>query len=449
MNITIFGTGYVGLVTGSCFAAAGNNVVCVDVDRRRIDQLNAGEIPIYEPGLDTLIKQNSESGNLRFTTDNRLAVSHGVVQFIAVGTPANEDGSADLRYVVEVAEIIAAHMTEFKLVINKSTVPVGTAKLVTQTIGNLLKKNGTEINFDVVSNPEFLKEGSAINDFMKPDRIVVGTDSDHAYELIQELYSPFNRNHERIIRMDTLSAEMTKYAANAMLATKISFMNELANIAEIVGADIEKIRHGIGSDSRIGYHFIYPGCGYGGSCFPKDMQALTKTADQIGYQAELLQAVEAVNTRQKNRLFEKIKEFYGEGLTGKTLAIWGLSFKPNTNDMREAPSRTLIDALLQSGAKIQAYDPVAMHECQQHYGSKLDLLATKEAALRNADALVICTEWKQFWAPDFALIRNELKDSVIFDGRNLFEPNQVASHGITYHSIGRKVAVKQRPLDKR
>ena len=403
MQVTIFGTGYVGLVTGACLADVGHNVVCVDVDQAKIDALNSGVVPIYEPGLEELVKTNFESKRIRFTTDAQMAVLHGQIQFIAVGTPPDEDGSADLQYVLAVAKTIASHMDSYKVIVDKSTVPVGTADKVTAQIEATLASMNKSLSFDVASNPEFLKEGAAISDFMKPDRIVVGTDSDNVRSLMHELYAPFNRNHDRMVVMDVRSAELTKYAANAMLATKISFMNEMANLAERLGADVEEVRKGIGSDPRIGYDFIYPGCGFGGSCFPKDVQALAKTAEETDYQAELLKAVQCVNDRQKNRLYEKLEAYFEGDLKGKAFALWGLSFKPNTDDMREAPSRTLMEAIWRAGASVKAYDPEAMDECQRIYGARSDLhlMGTKEATLKNSDALLICTEWKQFRAPDF------------------------------------------------
>ncbi|MDP1788242.1 MULTISPECIES: UDP-glucose/GDP-mannose dehydrogenase family protein [Pseudomonadota] len=441
MKLSIFGTGYVGLVTGSCLAEVGHNVICVDIDQTKIDNLNKGVLPIWEQGLDAIVERNVGEGRLQFTTDVSIAVNHAEIQFIAVGTPPDEDGSADLQYVLAVAESIARNMQGYKVIINKSTVPVGTADKVQARVAQVLAEYGKQVPFDVVSNPEFLKEGAAVSDFLKPDRIIVGTQSIEARERMIEIYEPFNRNHERTIFMDVKSAELTKYAANAMLATKISFMNELANLAEILGADIEEVRKGIGADPRIGYHFIYPGCGYGGSCFPKDVQALERTATQFGYNAELLKAAEAVNNRQKTRLFEKLAKHFGGAnkLSGKTIAMWGLSFKPNTDDMREAPSRTLMEALWQSGAKVQAFDPAAMNECQRIYGRRddLTLMGTKEAALHNADALIIVTEWQQFRVPDIDLIKAELKNPVIFDGRNLFSPESMRRKGITYYSIGR------------
>jgi len=439
MKVTVFGSGYVGLVTGVCLAEVGNDVLCIDVDQQKIDNLNKGIIPIYEPGLDELVKDNQQSGRLKFTTDIQEAVSHGVFQFIAVGTPPDEDGAADLQYVLAVAKSIAENMNDYRIVIDKSTVPVGTADKVKETILQVQEKRGVAIDFDVVSNPEFLKEGAAINDFMKPDRIIVGTDNPRTAELIKALYAPFNRNHERIITMDVRSAELTKYAANAMLATKISFMNELANLAELLGADIEHVRNGIGSDSRIGYSFIYPGCGYGGSCFPKDVKALERTAKQMGYKAELLNAVENVNDRQKQVLFNKVFNHYKGDLQGKTFALWGLAFKPKTDDMREAASRVILEALINAGAAVRAFDPEAMDEAKRIYGDKqgLTLVKTAEEALLGANALIVVTEWKNFWSPDFDLIKNSLKDQVIFDGRNLYQPELLKKQGITYYAIGR------------
>ena len=441
MKITIFGTGYVGLVTGTCLAEVGNDVLCMDIDQGKIDSLNQGIIPIYEPGLEDLVKENHEAGRLRFTTDAKTAVEHGLFQFIAVGTPPDEDGSADLQYVLAVAKAIAEHMNEYRIVVDKSTVPVGTADKVKNLMQQTLVERGLDIEFDVVSNPEFLKEGAAIGDFMKPDRIVIGTDNPRTTELLKALYTPFNRSHERIIAMDVRSAELTKYAANAMLATKISFMNELANLAEHLSADIEHVRNGIGSDSRIGYHFIYPGCGYGGSCFPKDVKALERTAKELGYQAELLAAVERVNDRQKHVLFDKINKHYNGQLKGKAFALWGLSFKPKTDDMREAPSRVLLEALIDAGATVQAYDPEALAEAKRIYGDKTGLVLCKSQvqALDNADALCIVTEWKNFWSPDFGQLKLKLKDAVVFDGRNLYEPKQLTSAGLTYYCIGRPV----------
>lgn len=443
MKITIFGTGYVGLVTGTCLAEVGHQVLCVDVDADKITKLKQGVIPIFEPGLSNMVKENFENGHLNFTTDAKEAVEYGDLQFIAVGTPPDEDGSADLKYVLQVAETVATHMTKAKVVVTKSTVPVGTADKVAAKISETLESRNTDqesdLEFDVASNPEFLKEGAAVSDFMKPDRIVIGTNSERAKTLMRELYAPFNRNHDKLMFMDVRSAELTKYAANCMLATKISFMNEMANLAETLGADIEAVRKGIGSDPRIGYHFIYPGIGYGGSCFPKDVQALIHTADSLNNNSRLLEAVEDVNNRQKEVLFNKINKYFNGDLKGKTIAIWGLSFKPNTDDMREAPSRVLMEALWDTGAKVQAFDPEAMEETSRIYGNRPDLMLCekKEAALENADALAICTEWKYFRAPDFEEIKAQLNQSVIFDGRNMFEPEIVSSYGLEYVSIGR------------
>ena len=439
MKVTVFGSGYVGLVTGVCLAEVGNDVLCIDVDQQKIANLKQGIIPIYEPGLDALVKDNQQAGRLKFTTDIAEAVNHGVFQFIAVGTPPDEDGAADLQYVLAVAKSIAENMQDYRIVIDKSTVPVGTADKVKETILQVQAQRGVAIDFDVVSNPEFLKEGAAIADFMKPDRIIVGTDNPRTAELLKALYAPFNRSHERVIIMDVRSAELTKYAANAMLATKISFLNELANLAELLGADIEQVRNGIGSDSRIGYSFIYPGCGYGGSCFPKDVKALERTAQQMGYKAELLNAVENVNDRQKQVLFNKIIRHYHGDLQGKTFALWGLAFKPRTDDMREAPSRVILEALINAGAAVRAFDPEAMTEAKRIYGDKpgLTLVDTAEDALQGAHALVVVTEWKNFWSPDFELIKNTLKDAVIFDGRNLYQPKALKKQGIVYYGIGR------------
>ena len=439
MRLTIFGSGYVGLVTGACMAEMGNHVVCYDIDKDKIARLNKGEIPIYEPGLEAYVERNVEAGRLEFTTDAKKAVDHGLFQFISVGTPPDEDGSADLQHVLAVARAIGEHMDEYRIVVDKSTVPVGTADKVKAAILGELKKRGKPIEFDVVSNPEFLKEGDAIGDFMKPDRIVVGTDNPRTTELLKSLYEPFNRNHDRVISMDIRSAELTKYAANAMLATKISFMNELANLAERFGADIEHVRHGIGSDPRIGYQFIYPGAGYGGSCFPKDVQALAKSAADAGYEATLLNAVEDVNLRQKRRIFEKIQAHYDGKLKGKTIALWGLSFKPRTDDMRAAPSRVVMESLWDAGAKVRAYDPEAMQEAARIYPDQegLELCETAYGALDGADALVIITEWQEFRSPDFDRVKKTLTEAVIFDGRNLYEPALLQTMGIRYYAIGR------------
>ena len=439
MKITIFGTGYVGLVTGACLADVGHHVLCMDVDHGKIEKLRNGQIPIFEPGLESIVKHTVEAGRLSFTTDTEEAVGHGTLQFIAVGTPPDEDGSADLQYVTAVARSIGEHMTEYKVIVDKSTVPVGTGDKVKAAVRAGLDKRSLELGFDVVSNPEFLKEGAAINDFMKPDRIIVGTESDRAMELLREVYYPFNRSHDRMIFMDIRSAELTKYAANSMLATKISFMNEIANLAERLGADIENVRRGIGSDPRIGYHFIYPGCGYGGSCFPKDVQALARTARDCDYDSRLLNAVEAVNDSQKYVLFDKISHFFNGDLKGKVVAVWGLAFKPNTDDMREAPSRTLMQELWKADAQVQAFDPEAMEETQRIFGDQpgLTLCGTKEQAIRGADVLAICTEWKEFRSPDFEAIASALSDKAVFDGRNLYEPEMLERHGMIYYAIGR------------
>ncbi len=441
MKVTVFGSGYVGLVTGACFAEVGNHVVCVDIDAGKVARLQQGEIPIHEPGLDDLVRRNQDKGRLRFTTSAEEGIAHGLFQFIAVGTPPEEDGSADLSHVLAVAETIGRHMTDYRVVVDKSTVPVGTADKVRERIEHTLGERGAKLEFDVVSNPEFLKEGAAIADFMKPDRVVVGTDNPRTAELLKTLYEPFTRNRERMIVMDVRSAELTKYAANAMLATKISFMNEMANLAERVGADIEKVRLGIGSDPRIGYSFIYPGAGYGGSCFPKDVKALVHSAGQNGFDAQLLKSVEAVNRRQKQLLFRKIHAWAGDRLEGLTVAIWGLAFKPNTDDMREAPARDLMESLWAAGARVRAYDPVAMTEARRLYGGRagLELVDGAEAALEGADVLAIVTEWQEFRSPDFERIRDALRHKVIFDGRNLYDPALVRSFGLAYHGIGRGV----------
>jgi UDPglucose 6-dehydrogenase len=439
MKVTVFGTGYVGLVTGTCLAEMGNQVVCVDIDRAKVDGLNNGQIPIFEPGLTPMVVHNHQEGRLQFTTDAKSAVEHGEIIFIAVGTPPDEDGSADLQYVLAVADTIGQHLNQYAVVVNKSTVPVGTADRVQAAIEQALGSRKTAIAFDVVSNPEFLKEGDAVKDCMRPDRIVIGAKSGKALDALKKLYAPFNRNHDRIVAMDVRSAELTKYAANAMLATKISFMNEMANIAERVGADIEMVRHGIGSDARIGYSFIYPGAGYGGSCFPKDVQALERTARQHGYNAQILSAVEAVNDRQKDKLFELINRHYNGEVAGKTFAVWGLSFKPNTDDMRAASSRNLLASLWTAGAKVQAFDPEAMHEAERVFGQRDDLMlaGTANAALANADALVVVTEWKNFRSPDFAELKQKLADAAIFDGRNIYDPETVEQAGLAYYGIGR------------
>jgi UDPglucose 6-dehydrogenase len=445
MKVTVFGIGYVGLVQAAVMAEVGHEVVCVDIDQNKVDQLKQGHIPIFEPGLTPLVKSNYEAGRVDFTTDAAHGVAHGELIFIAVGTPPDEDGSADLKYVLAVAETIATHMDSHKIVINKSTVPVGTADKVKAKIAHTLSYANKSMTFDVVSNPEFLKEGAAVNDCMRPDRIILGTDSISAEKKLRELYSPFNRNHDKIIVMDIRSAELTKYAANCMLATKISFMNEMSNLAEVFGADIENVRRGIGSDPRIGYQFIYPGCGYGGSCFPKDVQALAKSAMAAGYTARVLEAVEAVNYSQKEKLFEYISQHFSGDLKGKKVALWGLSFKPNTDDMREASSRVLMEKLWAAGASVKAYDPEAMEETMRIYGSRDDLalMGTKEAALEGADFLVICTEWQAFRAPDFELIKQSLSMPLLFDGRNLFEPKLMMEYGLHYYGIGRGLSVKE------
>jgi UDPglucose 6-dehydrogenase len=439
MRVTIFGSGYVGLVTGACLADAGNDVLCVDVDEKKIAGLKQGIVPIHEPGLDALIKSNVEAERLKFTTSAKEGVDHGLFQLIAVGTPPDEDGSADLKYVLAVARSIGEHMDEYKVVITKSTVPVGTSDKVAAAIVETLDKRNAAVEFDVVSNPEFLKEGAAIEDFMRPDRVVVGTDNPRVTELLRALYDPFTRSREKLIVMDLRSAELTKYAANAMLATKISFMNELSNLAERFGADIEKVRIGIGSDPRIGYHFIYPGLGYGGSCFPKDVQALARSARGVGYTPALLDSVEAVNKRQKELLFEKISKHYGGDLKGKTFAMWGLAFKPGTDDMREAPSRVLLEQLWKAGAKVRAFDPAAMKETARIYGERADLTLCARAreTLEGADALTIVTEWKEFRSPDFDNLKKQLSAPVIFDGRNLYDPGMMQRQGFKYYAIGR------------
>jgi UDPglucose 6-dehydrogenase len=439
MKIAVFGTGYVGLVQGAVLADAGHTVICVDIDENKLARLRKGEIPIFEPGLEPIVKSNFAEGRLLFTSDAKEAIEQSEVQFIAVGTPPNEDGSADLKHVLAVAKTIATHMTGYTVVVDKSTVPVGTADKVTEMIAQTLNARGVDFAFDVVSNPEFLKEGAAVADCQRPDRIVIGTESAQAENTLRELYEPFNRNHDKVIVMNVRSAELTKYAANCMLATKISFMNEMANIAELVGADIESVRQGIGSDQRIGYHFIYPGAGYGGSCFPKDVSALVKTSEGMGYTPWILNAVESRNQAQKHVVFEKIQRYFKDGLKNKTFALWGLSFKPNTDDMREAPSRVVMEALWQAGARVQAFDPAAMEETQHIYGDRPDLMlcGTKEAALMGADALVIMTEWKNFRVPDFERMKSSLKTPAIFDGRNLFEPARMRERGFDYFSIGR------------
>jgi UDPglucose 6-dehydrogenase len=444
MKITIFGTGYVGLVTGACLADVGHDVLCVDIDQAKIDKLKQGFIPIYEPGLDSVVKHCYEEGTLNFTTSAEQAVAHGQLQFIAVGTPPDEDGSADLQYVVAVARSIGKHMTDYKVVVDKSTVPVGTAEKVRDAIAEEQAAQGKSVPFDVCSNPEFLKEGNALEDFTKGARIIVGTDSDKVRDLLRECYLPYTRQHDKLMFMDIRAAELTKYAANAMLATKISFMNELSQIAERLGVDIAQVREGIGSDPRIGYHFIYPGCGYGGSCFPKDVKALAKTAQDIGFDPELLLAVENVNDRQKSSLFTKLHQAFDGDLAGKTIAVWGLSFKPNTDDMREAPARTLMESLWAAGAKVRAYDPKAMEECQRIYGERddMELVEHRNDAVAGADALVICTEWKAFRSVDFAWLGNQLKFNIIVDGRNLYRPEDAKAAGFLYYAIGRGDSLK-------
>jgi UDPglucose 6-dehydrogenase len=445
-KVTIFGTGYVGLVTGTCLAEVGHHVTCVDIDQDKIDGLEAGHVPIYEPGLEPMVRENHDDGRLAFTTDAPAAIAGAEVIFIAVGTPPDEDGSADLRHVLKVAETIGDHLSGPAIIANKSTVPVGTADKVRETIRSRLDARGASIDFEVVSNPEFLKEGAAVNDCMRPDRIIVGTDSRDAAERLRTLYAPFTRNHDRLIVMDVRSAELTKYAANAMLATKISFMNEIANIAERVGADVEMIRQGIGSDPRIGWHFIYPGAGFGGSCFPKDVRALASTAEEHGVAPELIRAVESVNDRQKRHLFDLVCRHYGgaAALKGKRFALWGLAFKPNTDDMREAASLTLIDQLAGAGAHVTAYDPEAMDEARRAISERddVDYVEYAEQAVDAADALIIVTEWKQFRSPDFESLRDRLVDRVIFDGRNLYRPQDVESQGLAYYAIGRGRSVQ-------
>lgn len=439
MKITMVGTGYVGLVTGACFADTGNEVLCLDLDERKIAMLREGRIPIFEPGLEEMVKRNVTAGRLRFTTDIAESVDFGTIQFIAVGTPPDEDGSADLSYVLAAARNIGKHMRAYRLIVDKSTVPVGTADKVRDAIADELRKRGETMPYSVVSNPEFLKEGAAVEDFMKPDRIVVGSEDERATQLMRSLYAPFQRNHERMYVMDVRSAELTKYAANAMLATRISFMNELANLAERLGADIEHVRRGMGSDPRIGYHFLYAGAGYGGSCFPKDVKALQKTGEQSGMNMRVLEAVEEVNDNQKRMLLDKVGKRFGGDLKGRRFALWGLAFKPNTDDMREAPSRVVIDGLLAQGAQVVAYDPVAEHEARRIFGSTdaLSYAASPMAALDGADALIIVTEWKEFRSPDFEDLAKRLKQPVVFDGRNLYDPAMVRGFGLEYFGVGR------------
>jgi UDPglucose 6-dehydrogenase len=440
MNVTIIGTGYVGLVTGACLADAGNHVLCLDLDRKKIDLLNQDKVPIYEPGLDGIVARNRAAGRLKFTTDVAASVAHGELQMIAVGTPPGEDGSADLQHVLAAARSIGRHMHGYKVVITKSTVPVGTSDKVRAAILEELDKRKASFEVAVVSNPEFLKEGAAVADFMRPERIIVGSEDPRAIALLRQLYAPFQRNHERIMVMGVRSAELTKYAANSMLATRISFMNEIANLAEALGADIEEVRRGIGSDSRIGYHFLYPGVGYGGSCFPKDVKALQKSSVQAGRPLRVLAAVDQVNEAQKRVLGDKIRARFGMNLSGRRFALWGLAFKPNTDDMREAPSLTLIADLIGAGAAVRAYDPAARDEAKRIFAdeSRVEVVQSPMAALEGADALAIVTEWQEFRSPDFAAIKARLKTPAIFDGRNLYEPADVKAHGLEYYSIGRK-----------
>ncbi|HEV7253820.1 MAG TPA: UDP-glucose/GDP-mannose dehydrogenase family protein [Mesorhizobium sp.] len=445
MNIAIFGSGYVGLVTGACFADAGHRVRCVDIDETKIARLKRADIPIFEPGLSMLVRSNLDAGRLSFSTEAGDAVRNSDLLFIAVGTPPGEDGSADLDHVLAVARTIGREMDGPKVVVNKSTVPVGTADRVRATIAAALRERGADHGFEVCSNPEFLKEGSAIEDFMRAARIIVGTDSGDVRKLMAEVYAPYNRNHEKLMFMDARSAELTKYAANAMLATKISFINNIANIAESVGADIEEVRRGIGSDPRIGYHFIYPGCGYGGSCFPKDVRALSFMAREAGADPTLLDTVEAVNDRQKQVLFEKLSRAFDGDLEGRRIAVWGLAFKPNTDDMRDAPSRVLLEALWRAGATVQAHDPEAMRQARALFGDRPDLVLapSREAAVESADALVVCTEWKQFRAVDFAWLKSKLNTPVVVDGRNLYNPDEVRRHGLLYFAVGRGDSVRR------
>jgi UDPglucose 6-dehydrogenase len=442
MKVTITGTGYVGLVTGACLAEMGNDVLCLDIDAAKVRVLNEGGLPIHEPGLAQLVAGNVRAGRLAFTTDADRAVAHGMLQFIAVGTPPDEDGSADLSHVLAAARAIGQRMTEYKVIVDKSTVPVGTADRVAEAIRQEIARRQADVRFSMVSNPEFLKEGAAVEDFMRPDRVVIGTDDEQAIELMRSLYAPYLRNHDRLLVMDLRSAELTKYAANAMLATRISFMNEMANLAERLGADIEAVRKGIGSDSRIGYSFLYAGCGYGGSCFPKDVKALVKTGEEQGEALPILRAVEAVNAAQKKSLAARIVKRFGADLSGRRFAVWGLAFKPNTDDMREAPSRTLIDELLARGAQVSAYDPIAIDAARALYVDTSGVAFAPSAleACEGADALAIVTEWRQFRSPDFTMLKAKLKHGVIFDGRNLYDPRLVASNGLEYVAIGRSAA---------
>jgi UDPglucose 6-dehydrogenase len=440
MNVTVVGTGYVGLVTGACLADAGNSVFCLDVDERKIRLLNQGKIPIYEPGLEAIVLRNEEAGRLRFSTDVAASVAHGELQIIAVGTPPGEDGSADLQHVVAAARAIGRHMQDYKCVATKSTVPVGTADKVRSAIDEELQRRGAKLEFSVVSNPEFLKEGAAVEDFMRPDRVIVGAEDERAIALLRRLYAPFQRNHERIITMSVRSAELTKYAANSMLATRISFMNEIANLAEALGADVEEVRRGIGADARIGYQFLYPGAGFGGSCFPKDVKALQRSAAEAGRPLRVLAAVEEVNDAQKHVLPQKIKARFGQDLGGKRFAVWGLAFKANTDDMREASSLTLIGDLTAAGAKVRAYDPAAGSEARKHFAGNpgVEIVASAQAALEDADALAVITEWREFRSPDFAALKANLKTAAIFDGRNLYDPAVLKKLGFEYYAIGRR-----------
>lgn len=445
MKITLFGTGYVGLVTGTCFAEMGNDVLCVDIDPDKVARLGRGEIPIYEPGLEQMVRSNAAAGRLRFTTAIADGVHHGALLFIAVGTPAGEDGSADLSHVLSVARSIGEHLSEPKVVVGKSTVPVGTADRVRAAIAETLQQRGVDIDFDVVSNPEFLKEGAAVSDFMKPDRIVIGSGRESSAQLLDALYAPFNRNHDKVIHMDVRSAELTKYAANVMLATRISLMNEMANLAERLGADIEDVRRGIGADPRIGFHFIYPGTGYGGSCFPKDVKALIHTADDVGFEADVMRGVESVNERQKGVLFEKIERHFGGDVEGRSFALWGLAFKPNTDDIREAPSRTLMELLFAAGATVRAYDPAAGKAAARAYADQpaFTLCARRDETLHEADGLILMTEWNEFRSPDFQMLKTRLKQPVIFDGRNVYDPDYLSQLGFAYYGIGRGLSVQK------
>ena len=439
MKISVFGSGYVGLVQATVLAEVGHDVICMDIDQKKVELLQQGHVSIFEPGLSSLVRENLESKRLRFTSDEKTAVEHGQVLFIAVGTPPSEDGSADLKAVFSVGDAVSRHRVEPVILVEKSTVPVGTGDALTAHINKALEQAGRSLQFDVVSNPEFLKEGSAVSDCRRPDRIIIGCERDEVRDVMRDLYAPFNRNHDRIINMDLRSAELTKYAANCMLATKISFINQIAELAEHLGADIESVRLGIGADTRIGYHFIYPGCGYGGSCFPKDMRALIHSAQQVNCSSDLLQAVEAINERQKYKLFDRINAYFKGDLKGKTFALWGLAFKPNTDDMRDAPSRVLMEALWAAGADVRAFDPEAMQETQRLYGDepRLSLMGTPESVLQGADALIVCTEWQQFKAPDFDLIKQRLKTPVIFDGRNLYDSERLTRAGLQYFPMGR------------